>query len=223
MQTLGRLSNVSNLQHSARESIRKAIIKHELKAGSRLVEAKVSRELGVSITPIRAAFSDLSVQGLLTISPYRGSFVTVITKEYVRDVFYLREILETKAAELGFCRLNTDDLQFLEDLLVQSDKAMARDDIYTSIQCDVSFHERLFTLSESDLLMQMWHTIKHRVEYIQSYSKPATNSKMSIRHGPMMAAMKSADLSAYISALREHLRTSIYTVEFLENKDVHYH
>lgn len=223
MQTLNRLTKVSNLQENARENIRKAIIKHELKAGSRLVEAKVSKDLGVSITPVRAAFSDLSIQGLLTTLPYRGTFVTIITKEYVQDVFYLREILEVKAAELGFHKMNANDLEYLEELLVRSDFAMAQDDIYSSIQCDVSFHEKLFILSASDLLMQMWLTIKHRVEYIQSYSKPATQSKMSVRHGPMMAAMKSFNLEAYTAALREHLRSSIYTVEFLENKDVHYH
>lgn len=223
MSTLNRLAKVPSLQESARESIRKAIIKHELKAGTRLVEAKISKELGVSITPIRSAFSDLSVQGLLTVLPYRGTFVKIITKEYVRDVFDLREVLEVKAAELGFHELCDEDVQYLDDLIVQSDFAMKRDDVYTSIQCDVSFHEKLFTLSNNDLLMQMWYTIKHRIEYIQSYSKPATQSVLSIRHGPMMESIRKRDLNGYIEALREHLHSSFYSVEFMENKDVQYH
>ncbi|MGI6689061.1 MAG: GntR family transcriptional regulator [Christensenellales bacterium] len=223
MSTLNRLAKVPSLQESARESIRKAIIKHELKAGTRLVEAKISKELGVSITPIRSAFSDLSVQGLLTVLPYRGTFVKIITKEYVRDVFDLREVLEVKAAELGFHELCDEDVQYLDDLIVQSDFAMKRDDVYTSIQCDVSFHEKLFTLSNNDLLMQMWYTIKHRIEYIQSYSKPATQSVLSIRHGPMMESIRERDLNGYIEALREHLHSSFYSVEFMENKDVQYH
>lgn len=211
-----------SISDSVRETLRRAIIMHKLKAGSRLVEAKVSKELGVSITPVRAAFSELTIQGLLTTAPYRGTFVTIISKEYVRDVFYLREMLEVKAAELGFSTLSQENIRYLDELLQKSDVAFEMNDIYTAIQCDVKFHELMFELSNSDLLRQMWEIIKCRIEYIQSYSKPATKSRMTIRHAGMIDAIRQRDYSGYIIALKEHLHSSFYVVEFPFSKDVSY-
>lgn len=57
-------------------TIRQAILTNEIPAGSRLVEAKTSKDLNVSITPVREAFARLANQGLLTVFPYKGTYVT---------------------------------------------------------------------------------------------------------------------------------------------------
>lgn len=53
-------------------TIRQAILTNEIPAGSRLVEAKPSKDLNVSITPVREAFARLANQGCSPCSPIRG-------------------------------------------------------------------------------------------------------------------------------------------------------
>ena len=83
------------------ETIREKILTGEFKPGQRMVEAKVAKSFGVSITPVREAFSTLVKQGLLTTFPYCGTYVTILTYEYAYDLIFVRKALETAAAK--FC------------------------------------------------------------------------------------------------------------------------
>lgn len=174
----------------------------------------MSKDLNVSITPVREAFARLSNQGLLTVFPYKGTYVTIISREYIEDVYYLRENLEKMAAEKAWGHINEEDIQFYEDLLVQSDQYYEQGDLYESIRCDMAFHEKLIELSGSSLLAEMWSTIKYRIENIQSYTKTAMNMRMSKRHAPMMDALRNRDMEQYLEALKAHLGSSNNIVPF---------
>ncbi len=202
--------------------LRYRIYTHQLQGGDRLVEAKVSQELSVSITPVREAFARLASQGLLTVFPYKGTYVTVVTNEYIRDLYYLRRHLETMAAELGFPHLTEEDIRWYEDIIDESDRAFDRDDLFTSIACDVQFHERLFLISGSALLLEMWNLIKHRIEVFQSYTKPVMRQRMSERHQEMMEALRTGDSARYIAALLSHIESNLRYVDFPDDKDVVY-
>lgn len=203
-------------------SVRQSILTHEFPAGSRLVEAKTSKDLNVSITPVREAFVRLANQGLLTVFPYKGTYVTIITKQYLEDVYFLRRHLEVMAAEKGFPNLTDQDIRYYEELSQISDEAYERQDLYDLIRNDVLFHEHLFTLSGSALLMEMWHIIKYRIENLQSYTKPVMNARFSVRHGAMLEAIRKKDQAAYVAALQEHLNTNRNVVDFPDEADVKY-
>ncbi|PWM14782.1 MAG: hypothetical protein DBX97_22840 [Collinsella tanakaei] len=203
-------------------SVRQSILTHQFPAGSRLVEAKTSKELNVSITPVREAFARLANQGLLTVFPYKGTYVTIITKQYLEDVYFLRRHLEVMAAEKGFPNLTDQDIQYYEELCESADEAYDRQDLYESIRSDVLFHERLFALSGSALLMETWHIIKYRIENIQSYTKPIMNARFSVRHGAMLEAIRQRDQAGYVSSLLEHLNSNQDVVEFPDEADVRY-
>lgn len=103
--TIARNTIVRSTSDFVYNSVRQSILTHEFPAGSRLVEAKTSKELNVSITPVREAFARLANQGLLTVFPYKGTYVTIITKQYLEDVYFLRRHLEVMAAEKSFPKL----------------------------------------------------------------------------------------------------------------------
>lgn len=86
--TIARNTIVRSTSDFVYNSVRQSILTHEFPAGSRLVEAKTSKELNVSITPVREAFARLANQGLLTVFPYKGTYVTIITKQYLEDVYF---------------------------------------------------------------------------------------------------------------------------------------
>ena len=67
-------------------TLRKAILKGELKPGERLMEIALAERLGVSRTPVREAMRKLELEGLVNIVPNKGAYVTGISDKDVHDI-----------------------------------------------------------------------------------------------------------------------------------------
>jgi len=76
------------------ENLKHRIIANALKPGDPLNEGALSRELGISKTPIREALQQLEEKGLVESIPGIGAFVSRFTYQDVRELFEIREILE---------------------------------------------------------------------------------------------------------------------------------
>ena len=93
--------------------IRRAIITGHLRPGERLAIQELAQQYGISVSPVRDALQMLSQEGLITIKPRSGYFVTSLTLKQLRDMLDLREILELAAIERAVERitaLQVDDL-----------------------------------------------------------------------------------------------------------------
>ncbi len=74
--------------------------------GQRLIEADLTRELGVSRGPVREAFKRLAGEGVLTITRHRGAFIRAQTRAEVRDTLIVLESLTGLAAKLAARRID---------------------------------------------------------------------------------------------------------------------
>jgi DNA-binding GntR family transcriptional regulator len=81
------------------ESLKRRIIECELVPGLPINEGGFASELGVSKTPIREALRQLEQDGFVENIPGRGSTISHITSADIREIFEIREILETGAAK----------------------------------------------------------------------------------------------------------------------------
>ena len=79
--------------------IRRSIIAGQRTPGERLDLEALSEHYGTSITPIRDALQKISNEGLVTIKPRSGYFVTRVTLKQLKDMLDLRKILELAAIE----------------------------------------------------------------------------------------------------------------------------
>ncbi len=192
------------------DTIRRAIISKTLPAGERLVEAKIAKELKVSITPVRQAFARLANQGLLIVYPFKGTYVTKITRKYVNDVIFVRKYLESAAADLCFDKLSKEDADTLLSYCDMSEKFFNEGNLYAAIDYDIMFHNYFFDRCGNELLVAMWNSIRSRIQYIQSYNKPKTlpPDYMQMRHGGMVEAIRKGDKQEFIELLRFHIETS---------------
>ncbi|MEA3438793.1 MAG: GntR family transcriptional regulator [Chloroflexota bacterium] len=82
--------------------------------GERLDPDKLAQSYGTSITPVRDALQMLSQEGLVTIKPRSGYFVTHVTLKQLRDMLELREILEVASIERAVVRITEEQLEQLE-------------------------------------------------------------------------------------------------------------
>ncbi len=70
--------------------IRGDILEGRYKNNDELRELTIGEELGVSRTPVREAFRQLELEGLIRIVPNKGAYVTGITAKDVKDIYMIR-------------------------------------------------------------------------------------------------------------------------------------
>ncbi|CAN7773015.1 GntR family transcriptional regulator [Cupriavidus necator] len=88
------------------ESLRQAILSGRLVPGQRLVEADLTRELGVSRGPVRESFRRLSAEGLVESIPNQTAMVRRYSHTEMLELFEVRAELEALAARRAAARMN---------------------------------------------------------------------------------------------------------------------
>src|SRR5512136_680652 len=91
---------VANKKVKVYESLRERIISGELKPGLPINEADFARELSVSKTPVREALRQLERDGFVENIPGRGSAISHIKPQDIREVLEIREVGAAKRAAL---------------------------------------------------------------------------------------------------------------------------
>ncbi len=84
------------------------------------MEAALAKELGVSHGPVRDALRQLQNAGLVTISPYRGAYVTDYSEREIRELY------EVRAALVGLRARWLAEDPAREEVLSQVDEPIAR-------------------------------------------------------------------------------------------------
>jgi DNA-binding GntR family transcriptional regulator len=69
--------------------------------GQRLIEADLTRELGVSRGPVREAFKRLAAEGALTLTPHRGAYIRALSRSELHDSLVVAEVLLGLMARLA--------------------------------------------------------------------------------------------------------------------------
>ena len=82
------------------QKIRDNILNGTYKENDELRETAIGKELGVSRTPVREALRQLELEGLVTIIPNRGAYVSGISHKDIWDIYKIRSMLE------GLCALS---------------------------------------------------------------------------------------------------------------------
>ncbi len=88
-------------QRSVTDRLREMIMSGTIPPGRHLLEVPLSRELGVSRTPLRTALTALAQEGLLTYRPNRGYVVRSFSLEEVLDAYAVRGMAEGLACRLA--------------------------------------------------------------------------------------------------------------------------
>jgi len=94
--------------------VRRSIISGHSVPGERLDLEALSAHYGTSITPVRDALQMLSNEGLVTIKPRSGYFVTRVTLKQLQDMLEMRKILELAAVERAAPIITEEILEQLE-------------------------------------------------------------------------------------------------------------
>lgn len=77
------------------ETLKQEILDLRLKPGQMISENDVCERFGVSRTPVREALRLLQEQGFVETVPYRGTYVTLLSLDNIKQMIYMRVAVET--------------------------------------------------------------------------------------------------------------------------------
>ncbi len=144
------------------QALRDRIISGELAPGTRLVEAHLSQELGVSRMPVREALRTLAVEGVLTMEPRRGASVASYSPEQVQELVEVRATLEALNAKLAAKRLNPEMTSRLKSILAQGTRTAKTDDVVKLQEDNKNFHEALASIAANSVLRDLVRSLRER-------------------------------------------------------------
>jgi DNA-binding GntR family transcriptional regulator len=123
--------------------LKEAITTLAIRPGSPLVETDLARQLGVSTTPVREALQRLGQDGLVVQNRYRGTAVVTITADDVREIYELREAVESLAARLAVPVLTEADLSAMREAVANASSAIDRGEWRELSRRNRTFHGTL--------------------------------------------------------------------------------
>ena len=132
--------------------IRDNILNGTYKEQDELRENTIGKELGVSRTPVREALRQLELEGLVTIVPNKGAYVTGITTKDVKDIYTVRSMLEGLCARWATEHITEEQLDELEEIIFLSEFHMKKEGHNNTEQIavlDSRFHAVLYEASNS--------------------------------------------------------------------------
>ena len=144
------------------DKLRERILKGQYAPGERLVENKLSIELGVSRIPVREALRALAAEGLVLIEPRRGASVATLSPHVAREMVEVRATLEGLNAKLAAQRRDPALIAELEAVLREGMDAAAQGRADELIELNTRFHEVLGNIAANSVLQEMMRSLRER-------------------------------------------------------------
>lgn len=153
-------------------TLRKAILRGELKPGERLMEIQLANKLGVSRTPIREAIRKLELEGLVLMIPRKGAEVAQITEKNMQDVLEVRKALEELSVQLACERITPEQVEEMKMAAEDFRKVLKSGDVTKIAEADVKFHDIIFAATNNQRLITLLNNLREqmyrfRVEYLK--------------------------------------------------------
>lgn len=195
----------ANLNERVYEEIRTRLLTRRHAPGSKLSLHALASELGVSRSPVHHALTRLVSEGLLTVRPRRGYYVTPVTARAVAEGYDVRLALELLAAERTVGRLTDDDLDRFEELLAMTAAAISHEEWDSA---NAAFHEHQVDLAGNALLSSVYRelSVNLMMQVIRG-GRVEGHADLVVEHRRIVEAFRAGDLESAEQAIRRHVET----------------
>ena len=206
--------NEHNLEERGRYSlrgkvfckIRDDILSGKYKDREELREVAIGKELGVSRTPVREAFRQLELEGLIEIIPNKGAYVTGITVKDVHDIYAMRSMLEGLAARWACENITKEQLDEMEENIYLAKFHAEKGNREQIAELDNQFHEILYRACNSKMLehqLRDFHQYVIRIRRMTLSSRRGAESNL--EHEQLLEAMKAKDADLAEKVACQHM------------------
>lgn len=194
------------------DKVKAMILSQELKPGQKIIQEKLSAQLGVSRTPLAKALQMLEFELLVESKPRRGMYVKDIDLQEMLEVFECREALEGMAARKLAELTNKDTIKRMEALItpfMNKDKKIVTTKY---ARADEKFHQILIDDTGNKVLRRLFvfGSIHDKIAQMGLVRPPEETLE---EHIKIVEAIKEGNGDKAAEAASTHVRRSKELIE----------
>jgi DNA-binding GntR family transcriptional regulator len=187
------------------KELRERILGGVIAAGERLVEGRLSAELGVSRMPVREALRQLAAEGLVTIEPRRGASVTRFSDHQMRELVVVRATLEGLNARLAAQRHDPQQITRLEQILSDGIRMADLNDPAALTTFNALFHDTLGEVAANSVLNELTRTLRDRTALLFAPLNRNRAAQNWLEHADILQAVTAGDAERASSLAAQHV------------------
>ncbi|MCP1674845.1 DNA-binding GntR family transcriptional regulator [Natronocella acetinitrilica] len=200
-------TNATSVVQKLRDALEDGIINGDFSPGEQLDIPSLASRFQVSRTPVREALQQLSISGLVTVIPKRGTFVAQVGLAELIQMFEVMAELEGMCGRLAARRIEMDQLEALEEALHACERAAsqgAADEYYYE---NATFHSCIYDASQNQFLAGEAKRLRHRLKpYRRLQLRVSDRINRSLdEHRAIFEAIRDGDGEAAEQLMRDHV------------------
>lgn len=175
--------------------------------GALLSENELSRELGMSRTPVRQAFLQLETEDLVQLYPRRGALVRPISPSEADDVIEARLLIETHCARRVAAH-GTELAAALREAIAHQERTLSEGGTGFTV-ADREFHRAIVAANHNPILLRQYDALRDRHQRITATlvaRDPARVARFIAEHRAIAEAFERGDARAAARLTAAHLR-----------------
>ena len=187
--------------------LRDDILSGKYKEYEELKEVAIGEELGVSRTPVREAFRQLELEGLIRIIPNKGAYVTGITEKDVKDIYMIRSLLEGLCARWATENITKEQMEEMEENIYLAQFHARKGHLDQLAELDNRFHDIMYEACNSKMLENQLKDFHQYVLRVRK--KTLANANRGVmsnnEHEQIMEAIKAGDADLAEQLANRHM------------------
>ncbi|OBY28087.1 GntR family transcriptional regulator [Leisingera sp. JC1] len=205
------------LRDIVQERMREAIISGQFAPGERLVERPLCDQLGVSRTVVRETIRYLEAEGLVEILPGKGPIVAQLTWADARQIYDIRQMLETAAATECARNITPQLAEQLRAALQSLQEAVGAGVPTPMLRATTEFYRIIFDGAGHNVAWEIAQRLNGRISRLRAVTlSTAERQKPGPAHmQDICEAIVSGDAKAAQAAIERHLSDAKHTAERL--------
>ncbi|HZT26135.1 MAG TPA: GntR family transcriptional regulator [Pseudolabrys sp.] len=213
----------SNLSEDAYSFLRDLFINGKrYNPGDKISVEELSRELGVSRTPLWGAINRLEAEGIVEIAPRLGVFLIDYDPQRIIDIYMAREALEGVAARLAAEKIVGREVEALRANVNQQRKLIKENKIDAYYAAAVEFHEDIARIAKNNTVERLLQSIfaQIRAMRVQRSSAPMHLPQSCDDHEEILKALEKQKPELAEKLMRDHIRdlTNVFRDEPMAQK-----
>lgn len=195
------------LYQEVAERLRQRILAHELEAGSWIDEQELARQYGISRTPLREALKVLAAEGLVTLKPRRGCYVSEVSDRDLDEVFGVMAVLEAECARLCAESATDAELEALQAIHDRLEAAAQARDLDAFFEANQAFHEAIQSLSANRWMANLLADLRKVIKLARHHSlfSDGRIDQSLAEHRQILRALRTRDGGEAQELMRAHL------------------
>jgi DNA-binding GntR family transcriptional regulator len=189
------------------DRLREAIVTGRFQPSERLVEADLTRVLGVGRSAVRTALARLEHEGLIEHERHRGARVRLVEAREAVEILEARAVLEGLAARHAALEATPADVEDLRRVLSGMRRRLDSGDLLGASDENAVLHHRLLEISGHSTAARLIATLKSQLVRFQyrTIMLPGRSEHSFGEHRAIVEAVAAGDPDAAQAAMRTHL------------------